>query len=287
MNSKVQDYSRLARDKVKVKHSTLADLENSFDDFYKSLISDNLVTVLKPTLDEYNSTLLKAIACKEPFFKEKKDEFKDALIWSSIITKIPNIKDGKNYLLTNNYQDFWNQTRDSLHSTLELESNGKIEICASYKDLFDRESELQDMRVSEEFKKWYEMQIISIPILTQAMDKYLWNHFRGSLENLISKIQITEFYPEIEMGYILPEIRKENIVVTEIKSQDLKGSFADIEIGVTLGYQAVAHLPNLKKGDFSTTEHLWIESEVLLNCAYDKDMLFRPIEVEIVKSKIL
>ncbi|MFS0662469.1 PIN domain-containing protein [Bacillus mojavensis] len=85
---------------------TEEECKQKFDDYYNELITEGIVTIIKPPEDITQKLILRAIQKTEPFFNNDKNEFRDAVIWLSYAT-YAETKDLENcYFITDNVTDF-------------------------------------------------------------------------------------------------------------------------------------------------------------------------------------
>ena len=263
----------------------LKDYEKVIHEFYKEKIDNEIFISLANNTEFFTENLEKAIKGIAPFFTDKKEEFRDSLIWSTVRDHSSQSNETKNYLLTANYADFWNFEKTDLHPNLRKE-NTEITIVESIKKLFDIETSLIDFRKSQEFKKWLDQQGLTINSIQEAINKYLWNHIADSIDISIKKYSIKELSSEHDIGYIVPDIIKENFKIQNIEKITPVEDFATLEINTTLRFSGKLFLPNYEKGNFSNYESLSFIASILLSLSYGKDQIFKPLGTLINKIEI-
>ena len=194
-------------------------------------------------------------------------------------------KNVKNYLLTANYADFWNFEKTDLHPSLKKESDN-ILIVDSFKNLFEIETSLIDFKKSQEFKQWIDEQKITIDSIQSAINRYLWNHIAPNIDAAIKRFPIKDLKSDYEMGYISADLFKQNFKAGKIEKITPVEDFATLEIIASLKFDGKLFLPNYERGDFSKFESLTFIASLLLTISYDKDLLFKPLNISITKIEI-
>lgn len=259
--------------------------EQSIKSFYSEKIEEQIFIRLDYQQEYFKEIIEKAIKKTSPFFTEKKQEFRDALIWSTIRENALLHKHEKNYFVTSNFSDFWNNERTDLHPNLKKE-NEDIIIIDSINKLFDLEPVLIDSKKKQEFKEWLEKQNVNVGMIQSAINKYLWNHIGETIDLLIKKHPIDDIRPEYGMGYIVPELDKEYYKLEEIVKITVIQDFAAIQVEGSLRFEGKLFFPNPVKGDFSNYEANQFVAHITLVVSYDKSKLFKPISTTL-KSVII
>ncbi len=254
--------------------------------FYREKIDSKVLNLLTIKPAHFTENLAKSINKSLPFFSEKKEEFRDALIWSSVRDDATESNESKNYFLTANYNDFWNHDKSDFHPNLKKESSSLI-ILESVKRLFEIETSLIDFKRKEEFKKWLEDQGLTIDSIQNAINSYLWTHISDFIDAGIKQYPIKKISLEHELGFIVPEIIKDDFEIVSIESVIPVEDFATLEINSRLRFEGNLHLPNYEKGDFSNSEAKAFYALIKLNITYDKDLLFKPIGADILDIEIV
>lgn len=255
-------------------------IKGKIDSFYDEKYAKNIFQILENNLDQFKKTLKKSINHDAPFFFDKKKEFKDSLIWDSIINSANKYTSEENYFISNNFNDFWNKEKSDFHLVLKSEVNNLI-ILESYKSLFDKVKDLQDWKKHKEFEQWFESQDITNEKISEASDKYLWNNIISVILNKLRSYQINLLYPENEIGFIEPFVEKQNLIFEKISNIDLKGSYADIEVTSRLNFIGKIHFPNYEKRDLSTIVTSWFKADFKIHLSYDREEIFRFIEIDL------
>jgi len=264
----------------------LKEFERIIQQFYKEKIDNRTLIQLNHHTDYFTENLEKAIKGIAPFFTDKKEEFRDSLIWSTIREHSLQDKSNKNYFLTANYADFWNFEKTDLHPNLKKESNGII-VVESIKKLFEIETSLIDFKKSHEFKQWLDTQDFTRNSIQDSINKYLWNHIANNIDDAIKKYSIKNLNANYEMGYIVPDILKENFLVDKIENIVPVEDFATLEISTKFTFNGKLFLPNYEKGDFSKYETMAFVATIILILSYDKELLFKPISTKVTKIEIV
>lgn len=281
------EFYRLTGSSNKQHQFKLESPEDTISAFYSQKINEGILKVVDCTYSDYQNVLESSVKHDPPFFQDKKKEFKDALIWEGIkrFLKENGDSDEKKYFISNNYRDFWNSDNSDLHVRLKVQAKS-LTIFPDYKKLFDYENDLQNYKALKEFKLWLTTQDISVSTIQRAVEKYLWNHIADTLKEKLLNQNISWLYPNLDLGFIVPTLQKENFKVLDIISVTAKGSYADIETEAHLSFLGEIHLPNYERGDFSNISFDQLEAKVRLSLSYNKDELYRPIRVEIDSIKL-
>lgn len=285
VKAKLRELNKWTNNNLEFESVNLKDYEITIIDFYKTNIKSGVFEQIDYEQEFFTENLEKAIKGIAPFFTDKKEEFRDSLIWSTVREHSNQSKLSKNYLITTNFADFWNHEKTDFHSNLKAES-GNLVIIENIKKLFDIETQLIDFRKRNEFRQWLDSQKISVEIIKEAVMKYLWNHIVDNIDKEIKIYSIKNVKPEYEMGYILPNVSKDNFQVISIVNKNVFEDFASFEIQTSLNFEGKLYYPNYERGDFSNFETQAFLASIRLFITYNRDQLFRPMSLEITKIEI-
>lgn len=285
INSKIVELNKWMNDKNETILFDIPKYEQAIRNFYSEKIEDQTFHRLDYQMEHFKENLEKAIKKSAPFFTEKKQEFRDGLIWTLIREHSLLHKEVKNYFLTSNYSDFWNNEKTDLHQNLKKE-NSDIVIIDSINKLFELEPILIDSKKRQEFKDWLEKQKVNVDMIQDAINKYLWNHIGETIDLLIKKHPIDGIRPQYKMGYIVPVLNKDYFKIEEIKNINIIQDFAAIQVKTILRFEGKLFFPNPVKGDFSNYEANQFTAEITLNLSYDRSNLFKPISTAITNIHI-
>ena len=263
----------------------LKQFESLIQQFYKEKIDNQTFIQLNYHTDYFIENLEKAIKGIAPFFTDKKEEFRDSLIWSTIRDHSLQDSSNKNYFITANYADFWNFEKTDLHPNLKKESNGII-VVESVKKLFEIETSLIDFKKSQEFEQWLDTQDLTISSIQNSINKYLWNHIANNIDDAIKKYSVKNLNSDYEIGYIVPDILKENFLADKIENIIPVEDFATLEVNTKLTFVGKLFLPNYEKGDFSKYKTMTFIATIILILSYDKELLFKPVSTKVSKIEI-
>jgi hypothetical protein len=280
INSKIIELNKWTNESYESIAFDLPKYEQSIRDFYVEKIENKIFTRLDYEVDYLKENLEKAIKKFTPFFTDKKEEFRDSIIWSIIREHTISNKKSKNYFVTANYSDFWNNEKTDLHPNLKKECD-KIVIIDTIKKLFELEPILIDSKKRREFQEWLGQQNISTDMIQDAVNKYLWNHISETIDLQIKQYPIDGLKPEYNMGYIQPSLNKENYEIEKIEKIVPIEDFASIELKTSLRFEGKLFFPNYNKGDFSNYEINQFVANITLAISYDKTLLFRPISSKV------
>lgn len=285
IKNKTSELNKWTDTKIDVINFDLTEFEKLIQKFYKEKLDDHTFIQLNHQNDYFTENLEKAIRGIAPFFTDRKEEFRDSLIWSTIREHSINDKSNKKYFLTANYADFWNFEKTDLHPNLKKESYGII-VVESVKKLFEIETSLIDFKKRQEFQIWLDKQGITINSIQESIRKYLWNHISNSIDAAIKKYSIKNLNSDFDLGYIIPDIVKENFTVAKIDNIVSVEEFATFEVSSKFTFTGKLFLPNYEKGDFSNSETKFFVANICLILSYDKDSLFKPVSTKVNKIEI-
>lgn len=282
---KIEEVNRLIQNETNTFEIDIESFEKEIQEFYNSKIRNSVFFKIKNKPEYYDESLSKAIRRFNPFFTEKKEEFRDSLIWCSIRDYAANKRNEKNYFVTNNYNDFWNSDKNNLHPNLQLECDNII-IIESLKKLFEVETSLINFKTAKEFENWISTQNINSKSIQSAVDKYLWKHIVGGIEKAIKEYPTGNVKESIEIGFIIPVLEKENYTILKIEKTEIFDSFALLTVTSELKFQGKLYYPNSDKGDFSNYESLSFKSIITLVLSFNKDLIFTPSTVELMSIEV-
>ena len=152
--------------------------------------------------------------------------------------------------------------------------------------MFEIETSLIDFKKSQEFKSWLDKQSLTIDSIQKSLNQYLWNHIADNIDDKIKKYSIKNIKPKYEMGYVVPDILKENFKIQKIEKIIPVENFATLELSTTLSFDGKLFFPNYEKGDFSNYESLQFIALITLVLSYDKDLVFEPISIAVNKIEV-
>lgn len=285
INSKITDLNKWTNEEYDSIIFDFPKYENSIRDFYSGKIESGTFIRLDCETDYFKENLEKAIKKFSPFFTDKKEEFRDSLIWSIVRDHAIRNNKSKNYFVTANYSDFWNNEKTELHPNLKKECD-KITIIDTIKKLFELEPILIDSKKRREFQNWLEQQKISPEMIQGAINKYLWNHISETIDLQIKQYPIDGLRSEYSMGYIHPTLNKEDFKIEKVEKISPIEDFATIELKTTLRFEGKLFYPNYNKGDLSNFEINQFVASITLAVSYDKTQILRPIGLKITEILI-
>jgi predicted nucleic acid-binding protein len=285
MNNKISELNRSTFSDCVISNFKIEDYIHRLNSFYKKNTSDGTFIQLECNNEYFHENLDKAIVGWAPFFSDKKEEYRDSLIWT-MVRQHSNENNERSYLITGNYADFWNHDKTALHENLKAEAKNLM-IVESIKKLFEIEPSLVDYKKKMEFQKWLTEQNVTTSMISLAIDKYLWNHISSIIDEEIKRFPIKDLDPKFDIGFILPNFDKKDLQVNAIKSITYFENFALFEITTTLDFPGIIHYPNYDKGNFSSTEKNILSASLTLLLTYDADLIFKPSNLKINSVKIL
>lgn len=254
--------------------------------FYETKIQEEKIKIIAVESIDFEKSLNDDIKHKPPFFGEKKEEFRDSLIWQGIVRVSSIDEKSKNYLITNNTKDFYNEKNTGLSENLTKELQN-IKAYKSLRELFSLEKDLQSEKNQAEFEKWFIEQKITVNRIKEEGEEYLWNHIIPKLEKRFSEYPLYLINEEYDLGYLIGKVKRDTISVIKINQTQIFENFVDIEVLLSADSETKIYTPNHSKGDFSNIEHKTMYNEFSIHLNYDKDLIFRPSEDLFIVSSSL
>jgi hypothetical protein len=205
-----------------------------FDEFYQGHFESSLFNLI-----EYSNKLLpelvsRSIQRKKPF-SEKKVEFRDGIIWLSYVDFIKKNRLSNVFFITGNSSDFLNEERTDLHPDLKSDLSF-LKIYASIKDLISSEPTLVNMQIQADFESWLILQKVNEETIIETIHEKFHDRLSASIEDFLSKLNISYYYPEVKNGRLEPSF-PEVFNVKKIKLNIVKSlAFIAAEITISINF---------------------------------------------------
>jgi PIN domain len=285
IKTKIAELNRFANFQFETPNFNLQQFEQQIVSFYKEKEQSGTFVFIENRNSHFQECLEKSIKGFQPFFNEKKEEFRDSLIWCAIRDFSKNSTSFKQYFITNNFSDFWNIEKSSIHENLKKECSS-IRVVESYKKLFEDEVTLIDVKKKNEFQSWIAKQNITEDKIRYFLDKYLWFYIVDKLDKLIKEYPVNKI-ADYEIGFIIPSLSEENLIIEKIDGYKIIEDFAIFEVSSKISFSGKLHYPNKERGDLSNFVTMELVAELNLTLEYDEDALMRLSNIEIKEIRPL
>lgn len=216
LNSSIEKYNKLVKNEVNIDiESNIETHIKELDKFYKGLEEKGVLEIV-----EYDNNILpiiveRAIKRKKPF-DEKKDEFRDAIIWLSYANYINENELEECYFLTNNTSDYYDDDKRSLHPDLQGDCTS-INLIKSAKELISSTNEeikeiLPSIKEKVKLEKWMELN----PINEESVTELLNNNCEDRIINYVNNYFLDGNTPS-NSEYVVDYLELDTLYVTGIK----------------------------------------------------------------------
>jgi len=172
-----------------------------FDKFYSQLQEENYIKVIS-----YNNITLpvlvdRAIRRIKPF-TEKKQEFRDCIIWLSYVDFVNSNDLDDCFLITFNTKDYLNKEGTELHDDLKKDCN-KFKIYLNIEDLIKNEPSLFEIYAEIKVIKWVGDENISDEYVLKILESTLFDDVYSKVEDYVTNLEPYEVnHVFFEAGYV-------------------------------------------------------------------------------------
>ncbi|MBX0333426.1 PIN domain-containing protein [Pontibacter sp. HSC-14F20] len=245
-----RNLSKLKQSDYYFKYISVENYEKEFVDFYQLMFSNGTFKILNYSNDVLPELVNRSIKRLKPF-SDKKQEFRDGIIWLSIIEEIKSKGLSNNFFITNNIQDYYDEDKVSLHTSL-IKDCSNILPFTSTKDFLLTHIDLSRLEVDFDFIKWLEEQNID--------ENYILKNIKDKTsDTLVEKfsIAVSDYvisYPDASnVAFFDIKIDIGSIKISEIQKRVI-GTFAYLTCPVSLDFTANVLTPDLINRSFITQE---------------------------------
>ncbi len=166
-----------------------------FERFYEKQIEEETITLIKYSNDLLPILIDRSIKRIKPF-SEKKDEFRDCIIWLSYVQYAKDQELQDCYLITSNVKDFYDEAKTNLHPELKRDSE-QFSVLKTSNEFFEKEDRLEyytEVDKDHETKKWLKSQHLNEEnILTIILENF---------EDIIED-QVSVFIASLELADVI------------------------------------------------------------------------------------
>ncbi|BAP14712.1 hypothetical protein AS19_18610 [Alcanivorax sp. NBRC 101098] len=215
--------------------SFMDQIPNDFDEKiaekFSLLQKDGLIEIIYPEQDMLDELIDRAVDKIKPF-SEKKEEFRDAVIWLSCIRFSQSISCEKTYFISKNISDFCEKKgSEDLHKDLKRDCPN-AQLKTSIHDFLSAEEEhlLQQLEKAPviAMQSWLEEEAFDEDSVTQLLQDHLYSTLSGEISAIVDGWEPSDFYPNVHTGYIQSYERDELKVVDGSLSFDVSSEFVTI-----------------------------------------------------------
>lgn len=159
LKTALQKINLLTDNKFSIDIKTEDELSTSFDEFYRIMSEYDYFTLVEVPESVLRESLHRAINKIKPF-TEKKQEFKDSVIWLSYVEFAKKHNLDKCYLLTKNIHDFASSDdSEILHEVLN-DDYSKFLLCKSFREFFEIHKDKLTKPVNK-FENWLKVENVN------------------------------------------------------------------------------------------------------------------------------
>ncbi|MFB3945541.1 PIN domain-containing protein [Aeromonas veronii bv. sobria] len=178
------------------------DLTRRFSEL-SSMGSITLVPYQNELLPELVNRALKKIMP----FKENKEEFRDAVIWLSIVNYLKENEYEKAFFISNNSSDFCDPKTGTIHQDL-VNDHDSIILYKNIKDFFIEEKilleELISTSISHDLISWASDHKPTMATAKAVIKRFFFTELGTKISQILSSISVHELVDDIFDGYIQP-----------------------------------------------------------------------------------
>lgn len=252
-----------------------------FDAFYNTLKETGIIDIV-----EYDNNILptlveRSIKRIKPF-SERKQEFRDGIIWLTYAQIAEKGTDEVCFMITSNTEDYFDEEKKELHPILVNDTN-KIKLYKTVKELITSETELIELKDHVEAIKFIDSINFDDTFVLQSINQNFLEELFSELKSISENTQPYEISDKyFELGYI-------NVELLDIKTiDDIDTAIIGnkILVGGTLTVPAYVEVyeynPNYDiRGDkYNYSDSESIEIEVEFSFAYSSKGIPSDFEVD-------
>ncbi len=277
----VEKVNKLLQVETSIKLPTLHNLRKEISSFYKSLISDG-VLIEVPYSNEILPELVKRSIHRIKPFTERKQEFRDAIIWLSYSEAIRNSQMNNCFFISNNKEDFWDLDKKGLHPELKREAPN-MKLYSNFQELCTLEKVFLKISTEKRFSNWFH----SLQLDNNKIEKYLkgaiCEKVHERIKRSIARMSPSAYF-SIDNGiYFDFSFEWDSLKVLTFTAYQLT-DFASIACEVQSKAKAVVHTKGLKhRGYFYIKTALSI---ILTENSVDLDEIYSTEISDLVKESI-
>lgn len=258
-------------------------VESEHHNRYSELSNNGFIKIIPYNNDLLPELLHRAIKKIRPF-TEKKEEFRDAVIWLSCIEHLKNNNYEKAFFISNDITDFCvSKTNNELHNDLKKDHK-EIKLCTQIKDLFIKEKEYFKSVIpedcSEKLTDWLSQKNINYDYVQEYISSNLYDEFVSHANKSIEQIEPHEIDSEIYVGgYVQPTFSSDEYLLdksslaiqADLDCIIITGSVISNTTVEAYQYNPIHDEPEDEKFTFFCEAFIELEMEFIFSISPDKD----------------
>jgi hypothetical protein len=234
--------------------------EHEIQAFYSELQKNEIINIIEYSNDILPELVQRSLKRIKPF-TNKKQEFRDAIIWLSITEYIKTNKLENNVLLTDNKIDFWDSDKKQLHQDL-LKDFQNIIVYSNYREYFTTNELIQKITEEINFKNWLDSLKIDEKFIVSIITTKLLESVKKGIEENINPVDPCKYFDNVdgiyfEYDYSLDAIKLIDFTVVPISN------FAIIQTSLKTQGSAVIYLKSYY------TKKIRRDFEMFLNLSFE------------------
>lgn len=232
-----------------------------FNDFYEYQFEKKHLSQILYSNDILPELVHRSIKRIKPF-SPKKEEFRDGIIWLTIVDYMKEYDDKDCFFVSNNVAEFYDTDKKSLHPDLSKDCD-RILLHKSFKELIIKEKELFRLKEIHDFERWLESENIDRTYIEEVIRGYMWSSIKSELTSKIQTLDISKIYKSDIIGYLKPTLIKEDIVIENFEIIPIE-KFALATIKIKTFFFSKVYKPDPLEPIFSDqgTEKFMLEAEL-------------------------
>jgi hypothetical protein len=279
-----QNIQKVINQDIKLPEISVAECLTDFKTFYNLNFENGFFHNL-----EYKNHILPELVKRsinriKPF-SNNKQEFRDCIIWLTIVEEIKTNNLKENFFLTNNVHDFYDESKENIHKDLQNDCK-EIKPHKSVKEFVIKQKELLRLKEIYEFEKWVEEQHINNFYLQTAIKGSLWDSVQGKLYDNLRKYDIGKIYNNNLIGFLSPAVEKQRIKIKGTKVI-IVDKFALVTCNIAFEFYASIYLPDIQRPVFTPQANDSFSASCELNFTLYKEgvLTFNEVENLIIEEK--
>ncbi|MBC8054724.1 MAG: DUF4935 domain-containing protein [Sphingobacteriaceae bacterium] len=248
-------------------------LREEISSFYTSLITDEVLTEVLYS-NEILPELVKMSINRIKPFTERKQEFRDAIIWLSYKDTIKKLEIGNFFFISNNKDDFWDSDKKDLHPELKNDLPN-IKLYSNFQELCTLEKVILKISTEKKFSTWFN----NLQLDNKQIEKYLKGEIcetvHQRIKRSIDKMSPSTYFTIDNGIYFEFSFEWDSLKVLNYTAYQLT-DFASIACEVESKAKAVVYTHGLKhRGYFYIKSNISItltQHTVVLDDVYSTDV---------------
>lgn len=248
------------------------DCERKIIERFSSLEKEGLIDIVKPK-DEILSELIDRAVDKIKPFSEKKEEFRDGVIWLSCIQFALSEKFERIYFISKNISDFCEKRGSkTLHRDLKRDCPN-AELKTNIRDFLDTEEDFLQAKIEDAsllaMRSWLEEEVYDEDEITKLLQDHSNSTLSGEISSIVDGWEPSDFNPDLHTGYVQSYESGSIRVVDGSLSFDVSPEFVTISGSACLDFEVEIYEYN-PSYDESSEKYLYAgEKEVQIEVDFE------------------